>query len=137
MQPNEFSSKNRATPAGSEFAASMAVVVADRLRKRGVKEHEADEIAVEVLNEVRFQFGGQTVYFPLEDKAMKSALHEEIYTKYENSQMGVAELAKEYGFSVAWVYQIIRTIRLKRRAEREDAAANTRKNSMGRWKREN
>ncbi|MBV2081958.1 MULTISPECIES: Mor transcription activator family protein [Pseudomonas] len=136
MQPNEFSSKNRATPAGSEFAASMAVAVADQLRKRGIKEHEADEIAVEVLNEVRFQFGGQTVYFPLEDKAMKSALHEEIYSKYENSQMGVAELAKEYGFSVAWVYQIIRTIRLKRREELDEAKVKTRKNSIERWKRE-
>lgn len=127
MQPNEFSSKNRATPAGSEFAASLAVVVADRLRQRGVKDGEADEIAIDVLNEVRFQFGGQTIYFALEDKTMRSALHEEIYDKYKNSPMVVAELAKEYGFTAAWVYQIIRTVRLKRRAELSEAMPNTRK----------
>ncbi|MDP3848103.1 MAG: Mor transcription activator family protein [Pseudomonas sp.] len=121
---------------GSELAASMAAVIGDRLRKCGVDEHRADRIALEVLDEVRSQYGGQNVYFARDTQSKSSARDNEIFDRFDRNELTIPGIVEQYGISLQWAYQIIRKIRAARREEREAIAAKARELSQERWKRE-
>ncbi len=136
MRPSEFTQARRVSVTGTELAASMAAVIGDRLRKNGVGMQQADEIALDVMDEVRSQYGGQNVYFAREDKTKNTERADEIYDRFMSNELGVPELAQVYGYSVQWIYHVIRTVRARRRAEREAEAAGKRTADQQRWKRE-
>lgn len=136
MRPSEFTQDRRVSVTGTELATSMAAVIGERLRKNGVDGKKSDEIALEVLEEVRRNYSGQSVYFAREDKTKNSERADEIYERFMSNELGVPELAHEYGYSVQWIYQVIRTVRARRRAEREAEAAAKRDADHERWKRE-
>ena len=135
MRPSEFKAQ-RVTVTGTELASSMAAVIGECLRKGGVGGQQSDEIALDVLEEVRRNYGGQHVYFAREDKVKNSERADEIYDRFMSNELGVPELAQAYGYSVQWIYHVIRTVRARRRAEREAAAAEKREADQQRWKRE-
>jgi len=136
MRPNEFAGERKSTLSGTELAASMAAVMGDLLRKRGIGEHQADEIALELLDEVRLQYGGQNIYFAREDKTKKAEIHDAMFDRFHRNEITVPDMARELGISLQWAYHILRTVRLKRRAERAEQDAATRERSQERWKRE-
>ncbi len=135
MRPSEFKAQ-RVTVTGTELASSMAAVIGECLRKGGVGGQQSDEIALDVLEEVRRNYGGQHVYFAREDKVKNSERADEIYERFMSNEMSVPDLAQEYGYSLAWIYHIIRTVRAKRRAEREAAYGEVRARDKQRWQRE-
>ena len=47
------------------------------------------------------------------------------------------EIAQKYEISLQWAYHIIRTVRVKRKAERDAARQVERATEHERWKREN
>lgn len=52
MRTNEFAQHRRALLTGTELSASLAAVIGDLLRKRGISDSQADEIALEALGGV-------------------------------------------------------------------------------------
>lgn len=136
MRPNEFSKNANGSIKGTELAASMAVVIGERLRKSGVAHSEADEIALAVLDEVRSQYGGQNIYFAKEDKSLADARNEEILKRFQSNELSVPEIAIAYGISMQWAYNIIRRGRAQQRLEREKNQQMSRTRSKQRWKNE-
>lgn len=138
MRPPEFTQNRRKSGiCGSEIAASMAAVLGMQLRKHGIAESNADEIAVSVLDEVRIQYGGQNVYFPREQKERISDRDDEIYDRFSRNEISIPNIAQEYGISLQWAYHIIRAVRAKRKAEREAERAAEKLAEHKRWKAEN
>ena len=93
----------------------------------------ADEIALEALGEIRFQYSGQNVYFASEEKAKKAEIHERMFDRYDSGELSVQEVSQEYGCSLQWAYHIIRTVRTRRREERSEQYER----DQERWEREN
>lgn len=132
MRTNEFAPNRRALLTGTELSASLAAVIGALLKKQGIADRQADEIALEALAEIRFQYSGQNVYFASEKKAQKAELHEQIFDRYDSGELSIQEIAQEYRFSLQWAYHIVREVRTRRRAER----AEQYKRDEERWKRE-
>ncbi|MCO7614100.1 hypothetical protein NJH83_28070 [Pseudomonas chlororaphis] len=141
MRPNEFKEhhklKNKYSVSGSELAASMAAVMGALLRKHGMQEQKADEVALEAIDEMRREYGGTQLYFSREETVKKAAIHEEIFDLFDRNEMTVPDLALKYGFSTAWIYSIIRNVRRSRKEKRDAQASSGRKKEKDRWKREN
>ncbi|KWV66751.1 MULTISPECIES: Mor transcription activator family protein [Pseudomonas] len=133
MRTNEFAQHRRALLTGTELSASLAAVIGDLLRKRGISDSQADEIALEALGEIRFQYSGQNVYFASEEKAKKAEIHERMFDRYDSGELSVQEVSQEYGCSLQWAYHIIRTVRTRRREERSEQYER----DQERWEREN
>ena len=136
MRPSEFAQERRVSITGNELATSMAAVIGNLLRKNGVDVRKSDEIALEALDEVRRTYCGQNIYFARRDTLKRSERADEIYKRFMSNELGVAELAQEYGCSMQWIYQVIRTVRERLRAEHETQAAEKREAAHERWKRE-
>ena len=133
MRANEFAPNRRALLTGTELSASLAAVIGALLRKQGIADHQADEIALEALGEIRFQYAGQNVYFASEEKAKKAEIHERMFDRYDSGELSVQEVSQEYGCSLQWAYHIIRTVRTRRREERSEQYER----DQERWEREN
>ncbi|HWT68150.1 MAG TPA: Mor transcription activator family protein [Pseudomonas sp.] len=140
MRPNEFKEqhklKNKYAVSGSELASSMAAVMGALLRKHGIQDQKADEVALEAIEEMRREYGGTQLYFSREETLQKAAIHEEVFDLFDRNEMTVPDLALKYGFSTAWVYAIIRNIRRRRKEERDAQASAALKGNQERWKRE-
>lgn len=138
-RPQEFKSSRarNATVSGSEVAASMAATLGQCLRKHGIEETQADEIALDTLHQVRTMYGGQNLYFPREQIEKIAARDAEIFERFNSNELSVPEIAQKYEISLQWAYHIIRTVRVKRKAERDAARQVERATEHERWKREN
>jgi Mor family transcriptional regulator len=136
MQPNEFAQERKSTVRGSELAASMAAAMSTHLRKSGIEETLADRLSLDVLDEIRKQYGGQTVYFAQDKHTKLSELHDTIYDRFCANEITIPRIAQEYGFSLQWAYHIIKTVRTRRREAREADRASVRQRDVERWKRE-
>lgn len=88
------------------------------------------------MDEIRHCYSGQLVYFAHGEKHDLDARNEEIYDRFLRNELSVSGIAKEYGFSLQWAYKVIRTVRAKRKAERDASAAEAKAKSMERWERE-
>lgn len=141
MRPNEFKEQNklnkRSTASGSELSATMAALIGTLLRKHGIPDQKADEIALESMGEMHRMYGGSQLYFSREDSFLTAAIHDEIFDRFYRNELSVTDLALQYGFSSAWVYTIIRRTRIRRKEERDAQASADLKDKQGRWKREN
>lgn len=141
MRPNEFKEQNklnkRSTASGSELSATMAALIGTLLRKHGIPDHKADEIALESMDEMHRMYGGSQLYFSREDSFLTAAIHDEIFDRFYRNELSVTDLALQYGFSSAWVYTIIRRTRIRRKEERDAQASADLKDKQCRWKREN
>lgn len=141
MRAKEFVEQNKQkkkySVGGSELAASMAAVMGALLRKHGIQDKKADEVALEAIEEMRREYGGTQLYFSREESFQRTAIHEEIFDRFDSNEMTVPDLVLEYGFSTAWIYTIIRNIRRQRKKERDAQASDALKRNQDRWKREN
>lgn len=107
---------------GTELMAHMAEVLAERLRKEGVQERQASEISLSVMGLMRFHFGGQLIYFPMEFRVSSEERAFAMLGRFEDGA-SINELAHEFEHSVQWVYKQLGSARDKRRAERRASEA--------------
>ena len=112
----ELVSKKESKSKGPELLAHFGAVLAARLGKEGLPEHKASEVALNVMDVMKLEFGGQLVYFPMGLCVNTEAKAEEIYEKFK-AQTSVSDLAQEYGHSIQYVYRLLKGVRDKRRAE--------------------
>lgn len=108
---------------GPDVLAHMAEVLTERLRKAGVQERQASEISLSVMGLMRFHFGGQLIYFPMEFRVSSEQKAFEMLDKFE-AGASINELAHEFEHSVQWVYKQLSTARDKRRALRRAGEAS-------------
>lgn len=102
-----------------EVLASLATALGVLLRKHGLEDRAADEIAVSAMDEVRVLFGGQNLYFPKGHAENLTLRDEEIYDRFQRNELSMAQIVEVYGVSMQWAYKVIRAVRAKRRQERE------------------
>jgi len=102
-----------------ELLAFFCDVLADRLRRAGSDEAEANGIALDVTDVMRKEFGGQSIYFPKGIVSDADEKAEETYTAFMNGKT-IPELAREFDCSTVWVYRRIERVRAKRRTERKN-----------------
>ena len=126
----------KASNKACELLAFMASVLEDQVKRCGVDEQKASEVAVETMLRLRVEFGGQNLYFPMGIMADTAAKADEIYDKFMKGH-AIAELAEEFGHSIQWIYKIIAEVRAKKKAEREAEREADRAKEHERWKREN
>ena len=112
----EQANKRELKSKGPEVLAHFGAVLAARLGKEGLPEHKASEVALNIMDVMKLEFGGQLVYFPMGLCVKVEAKAEEIYEKFK-AQTTIPELAQEYGHSIQYVYRLIKGVRDKRRAE--------------------
>jgi Mor family transcriptional regulator len=138
MRPPEFLAEGKkVVVGGSEIAASMAAIVAIKLREHGIKQDAADTIALDVLNEIRNEYRGQSIYFPGDYRLATTERDEEMYDQYQRNGLSIADIAQQYGLSIQWVYHVIRTVRVKRRALNKAKCEDERAAAHALWKRGN
>ena len=114
----------------------MAAVLTDMVKRCGIEERKASEVAVETMLRIRTEFGGQQLYFPMGAMQAHDEKADAIYDKFMKGS-SIDELAAEFGHSVQWIYRLIADVRAKKKAEREAEREAARANEHERWKREN
>lgn len=134
----EFKAGRRGTTClGDEFSAHLTALVGEHLIKVGIEPRQAEAVALEFLGEMRLQFGGQNLYFTMGSRATKNERYQEIYRRHSSNELKVTELAREYGYSIQWIYNILHIVREQNRREHEAVHQASREKAQERWKREN
>lgn len=110
---------------GPEVLAYFATIVADELGKIGLPEKEKTEVAINVMERMRFEFGGQLIYFPKNVTANADARNNEIYGHFMRNELTIPELSFKYGISAQMVYRAIASVRARNRAEHDTRAAES------------
>ena len=94
----------------AELLSDLAAKVGEEVQSAGVADKkQAKNIGNHVAKRMAREWGGQLFYIPhgvLWDIDERDV---EIFEKFNGSNQN--ELAKEYGFSVQWVYRIIERVR--------------------------
>ena len=105
--------------------AYFAEVLAHRLKLAGIEPRRASEIALAVMEHMKFEFGGQNIYFPkgVQEKVADKA--EQIHDAFM-AGTSIEDLAHQFGHSVQWIYRLIADERARRKAEREAQREATR-----------
>lgn len=137
-RPKEFwQDRRRITINGNELTAHLAAVLGHQLMGEGIDTKRAEDISLNVMEEIRNQYAGQNVYFPQNAKAKTSERDLEIYERYARNELTIAQIVHEYGISIQWAYHILRTVRIKLREQRDAEIEAQRAAEHERWKREN
>lgn len=120
-RPKEFASGKAllATIGGCEFTANLAVAVSDALIKKKIDSACAQDVAMDVMEQLRHFYGGQTVYFRRGVRPNLMDRDFEIYERHASNELSVQDITREYGISLQWVYHILRTVPVKLRKARE------------------
>jgi Mor family transcriptional regulator len=119
-----------------ELLAFMADVLTDMVKRCGIEERKASEVAVETMLRMRTEFGGQQLYFPQGVMQRTEEKADEIYDKFMKGS-SIDELASEYGHSIHWIYSLIADARYREKAQREAERKAELAKEHERWKREN
>lgn len=122
---------------GNEVIAYFAMLLTSLLKSKGVDEKDANVIAVDAMDVMKKEFGGQNIYFSKEVQAKASERNNELYDRWMRNETSIEDLAYEYEISIQRVYQIINEVRFKRRNERDAEREEQRSKEFDRWKREN
>lgn len=104
---------------GPEVLAYFGVVLSEQLGKEGLPEREASNIALNVMDVMKFEFGGQNVYFPQGVVVNRDAKVDEVYRRFMDGE-SIQDLAHAFGHSIQTIYKLIAEARAKRRAKRDD-----------------
>lgn len=138
MRPAEFTNSGRRVCInGAEVTAHLSAVLVDKLIKRGLEVRDAEEIGLNVMDEVRRQYGGQNIYFPRDAKLKLSERDMQIFERYDRRELSIPDIVQQYGISIQWAYAIVRTVRDKLKKQRDAEQQDQRNKKMQRWSREN
>lgn len=95
---------------GPELLADLGDHTADILSsKGGLPNNRAQELARDLVDRMRNNWGGQLVYFPKGDSIDIAERDLELWSKFNGSNHHI--LAKEYGMSVQAIYKRLCIIR--------------------------
>lgn len=118
-----------------ELLSYIGAGLSTHLEKLGFQEMQASEAALDFMEWLRHELGGQLIYFPKGAKKDHDDRAAEVYDKHFRGAT-VGELVQEYKLSAARVYRLLAQERLRRRLERDAEAEARRKTDAARWKRE-
>jgi Mor family transcriptional regulator len=76
------------------------------LEGRRIPPDQSEEIAVEVADQLSFEWGGAMIYIPKAANNLLSRRNEKIITEFNGSNH--AELSRKYKVSIQWIYSLIR-----------------------------
>ena len=76
-----------------------------------------NHVGQEVANYMAINWGGQNVYIPKGVSIMVSKRHLEIYADFNGHNH--AELSRKYGFSMPWIYRVVKLVRAEEVARRQ------------------
>jgi Mor family transcriptional regulator len=99
----------------------IAAKVAARLESHGIPASTAQGIGDDVATHLADDWGGQSLYFPMDMGARLSTRNTEIYSAFTGDN--ISELAQRFGLSVQCIYRIIRSER-DRRAPKQSSLLN-------------
>ncbi len=108
-----------ADPNGNSARADGMLLTILEMVHDGLKstlgDDKAYELAADVVNKVRHCFGGELVYV-CKGRTLDSIItSNKIWNEFTGNNHH--ELAKKYGFSTQWVYEVVRTMGKLKRAE--------------------
>lgn len=96
-----------------EVLLDAAACLAKSLERRGTGAEEASDMAFEAVEALRAQWGGADIYIPKAANIEIAPRHQEIYARWKAGETYLS-LMREFGYSVQWIRQVIRTARLTR-----------------------
>lgn len=88
-----------------ELIGDLAEWLASALMGRGLDQEEANDMALDIAERVRHQYGGQLLYIPKGTAFDRNERDAEIFQKFDGKNHG--DLAAEYGLTVQHVYRIL------------------------------
>lgn len=87
--------------------AELLAFIEAVFKRRGMSPRDAFDLASEVTIEISYAFGGQCFYMPL-GKKLRTALRDaEIWRQHNGRPEQIPELAKKYGVTEVYMYDII------------------------------
>lgn len=105
---------------GPELLADLVdKTVAMLVSKADLDPDTAHSVARELADLISEDWGGQQLYIPkgISIKAAERGL--EMYRRWDGTTHHLAELAKEYGYSIQWAYRVIKAARKEEIAKRQ------------------
>lgn len=92
-----------------EILQDLAARARATLEKHGVDGDKARALAVDIAADISDDWKGEQIYIP-HNKGFKSRLrNEQIYQEFNGFNQ--AELARQYGVSVQWIYHIVKEVK--------------------------
>lgn len=98
-----------------EILTDLAKHVEKELVESGMENDNARFIAMGAAVRVAKAWGGNLVYIPLNVRFHLAERDVQIYNEFNGTNH--RELAKKYGISIVWLYQIIRQVRRERSSQ--------------------
>lgn len=106
----------------AEVLSDMATHIACRLTMYGVDKGQSESIAVDIMAYLSDVYGGLNMYFPKGTKDLNEEKYDLVFADF-NEGIPIAEIAKKYGYSLQWIYNIIAQKRREYRNSLKDSAA--------------
>ncbi|MDD5297551.1 MAG: Mor transcription activator family protein [Rhodocyclaceae bacterium] len=122
---------------GPEVLAYFAMILSQQLEDKGIEEKSADDIALSIMDRMKREFGGQTLYFPKDIQGATLLRNDALYDKFQRNEGTIEELAHEFDISIQRVYQIINGTMERRRMDREAQREAEKAATHAAWKKEN
>lgn len=89
-----------------ELIAFLQDTVKAILEGLEISHEKSEEIAVEVADQLSFEWGGAMIYIPKAASNLLSRRNEKILAEFNGSNQ--AELSRKYKVSIQWIYSLIR-----------------------------
>lgn len=93
-----------------ELIAFLQDTVKAILKDRGISSEQSEEIAVEVADQLSFEWGGAMIYVPKATANLLALRNEKIIAEFNGSNQ--AELRMKYNVSLQWIYSLLRKHRI-------------------------
>jgi Mor family transcriptional regulator len=94
-----------------DLIAFMQDTVKAILEARKISPDQSEAIAVEVADQLSFEWGGAMIYIPKAASNLLSRRNEKIISEFNGSNQ--AELSRKYKVSIQWIYSLLRKHRSK------------------------
>jgi Mor family transcriptional regulator len=89
-----------------DLIAFMQDTVKAILEARKISPDQSEAIAVEVADQLSFEWGGAMIYIPKAASNLLSRRNEKIISEFNGSNQ--AELGRKYKVSIQWIYSLLR-----------------------------
>ncbi|MBZ0250876.1 MAG: hypothetical protein K8F93_14575 [Burkholderiales bacterium] len=105
------------TPAEHLLETLVAIVADEAVRVLGVSREVAVTLGEEVADRFSLDFGGGLLYLPKGRVFRSSRMRRQVWDAFTGSNQ--AELAKQFGFSLPYVYSVLAKERERDRQDRQ------------------
>jgi Mor family transcriptional regulator len=98
-----MTARDRKTP---DLIAFLQDTVKAILEGRQIPFDQAEEIAVQIADQVSFEWGGAMIYIPRSVANLLTRRNEKILAEFNGANH--VELSRKYKVSVQWIYSLLR-----------------------------